>query len=308
VTEEWTCAGCTVTNSSQWAFCTSCGNRRNDEVAEPNSSFPTQTNRVLTGRRPIAPPPPPRHHSSGPTPIGGASPTPHRTGSLWVLWTALGAVGVLVILGVVGLVLVPSSTNATRPPSTVATKAKSGSSPGGSSETGAGPSTSSAPNTSAGTGTLDAPPDSTSPSGRWVKYSDASTGFTIWYPAGWTIDQTTDGTFFRDPGVNAYLLAAHVSPAGPSAIGAWQQQESDPSFESAHPNYERVSMSGDSQQASWEYVYEDNGTEMHGIDWGAVVDSAKYGFALNWVTDGADWTGLQPTFQSMERSFVPPVG
>jgi len=150
------------------------------------------------------------------------------------------------------------------------------------------------------------PVDSASPTGSWTQYSDPTTGFSIWYPYGWNVDPTTGGDFFRDPGADAYMLVAYTSPAGPSAIQAWQQQI--PGFASAHSDYQTVSLTGGTEQATWEYTYSDSGTEMHGIDWGEIVDNGQYGVALNWVTDEGDWSGLQPTFQAMEQSFIPPGG
>jgi hypothetical protein len=221
----------------------------------------------------------------------------------------IGVLGALVLAGSVALVLLLThSSDRTRVSDPQAT-GRPGSTPAPTGSGGGSGSTPVAPAASSGSaagGAGQAPAASTSPTGSWVQYSDAATGFTIWYPTGWTVDPTTDGVFFRDPGVNAYLLAAYTSPAGPSAIGAWQQQE--PTFASSHSGYYQVSMSGDAQQATWEYMYTDDGTEMHGIDWGAVVDGGQYGFALNWVTDQGDWAALQPPFQAMKQSFVPPGG
>jgi hypothetical protein len=149
-------------------------------------------------------------------------------------------------------------------------------------------------------------PDATGSSGSWDEYTDPATGFQISYPADWTVSTESDGTFFRDPSTDAFMLVAHQSPAGPSALGAWQQQE--PVFASQHEGYQRVSLVGDDQQATWEYTYDDNGTIMHGIDAAQVVDNGQYGFALNWVTDQSDWSTLQPTFTHMQSTFVSPGG
>jgi hypothetical protein len=159
------------------------------------------------------------------------------------------------------------------------------------------------PVTSASPGATSSP--STTPAG-WDVYNDPTTGFQISYPSGWAVVQTTDGTFFRDRPNGAYMLVAYRSPAGPSAIGAWKQEEVV--FSAGHQNYHRVRMSGGTQQATWEYTYSDNGTTMHGIDDAMIVDNGQYGFALNWVTNETNWASLQPTFEYMQSTFIPPGG
>jgi hypothetical protein len=251
--------------------------------------------------------------------MGAPYPAPRRTGLPGAAWAAIGAGGVLVVAAIVALVFVLGHASSTATASdhsgsgtqgTTSAAGGNGTSDGGTSGAGNSGSGSSTATTSglgnSGTAAGQEPALSASPSGQWTQYSDATTGFTIWYPTGWTIDSTTDGVFFRDPGVNAYLLAAYTNPAGPSALQAWQQQE--PIFASQHSDYQQVSMSGDAQQATWEYTYTDNGTGMQGIDWGVVVDNGQYGFALNWVTDDVDWLSLQTTFEGMKQSFVPPGG
>ena len=142
------------------------------------------------------------------------------------------------------------------------------------------------------------------PSG-WLRYTDPNTGFAISYPSSWSVSPTGGGTFFRDPDSSGYLLVAYRSPAGPSAIGAWQEQE--PGFAATHGNYQRVSMTGGTQDATWEYTYADtNGVLTHGLDHGFIVNNGEYGFALNWVTAESDWEALQPTFLQMQSSFVAP--
>ena len=258
-------------------------------------------------------------------PIRGAYPIPQRTGLSGGAWAAIGAAVVLVVGGIVALVLVLGHTSPTATAtdqsgfgtqstgSTGTGTGNTGDENSGSDNSGSGNSGSgnSGSGNSGGGGSGQEPATSASPTGDWTQYSDASTGFTIWYPTGWTIDQipggdqTSGGVYFREPGVNAYLLAAYISPPGPSALGGWQQQEQNANFLSAHPDYQRVSMTGDDQQATWEYTYTAYVTGMHGIDWADVPDNGQYGFALNWVTDDADWSGLQTTFQAMQQSFVP---
>jgi len=311
MTQTWSCADCGSSNQPVSLFCTTCGSRNHQEVDDPGTAEGAPANAlnidaVTPGR------PPPLQGTSRPVPAGNPAAPPPRTGLSGVAWATIGALGILVVAGSVVLVLLltHSSTNAvgtdqsgTATRSTTPASAGSGSS---GARSGSVPIVTTAPGNSGTGGSGQAPPNSASPTGGWTQYSDTSTGFTIWYPTGWTVDPTTDGVFFRDPGVNAYLLVAYITPAGPSALGAWQQQE--PTFASNHSDYNQVSMSGDAQQATWEYMYSDDGTEMHGVDWGAVVDSGQYGFALNWVTDEGDWADLQPGFQAMKQSFVAPGG
>jgi hypothetical protein len=316
---DWTCPSCQSSNRPQAVFCAGCGSQRNQSATGPAVGLGVPQTGPKSGKAP-SDLPPPLERAPSPASIGEPFPTPRRKGLPGAAWAAIGAGGVLIVVAIVALVLIlgrPSSTvtasnqpgsGTQRPASAGGGTDNSSTGTSGTAYSGSGASTATDPGSgnSIGSGEGQEPTASASPSGQWTQYSDASTGFTIWYPTGWTTDPTTDGVFFRDPGVNAYLLAAYIAPAGPSAIQAWQQQE--PSFASQHSDYQQVSMSGDAQQATWEYTYMEEGTEMHGIDWGAVVDDGQYGFALNWVTDEGDWSGLQTTFQGMKQSFVPPGG
>ncbi|GAC1374032.1 MAG: hypothetical protein NVSMB4_01140 [Acidimicrobiales bacterium] len=142
---------------------------------------------------------------------------------------------------------------------------------------------------------------------NWVAYRDASTGFTISHPPGWTVTVNGTLTDFRDPATGAYLRVDHRSPPDPSPEADWRAFE--PSFAAANPGYRQIQITPTTYEgyraATWEYTYGTGGVSLHAVDLGFVVGS-RYGFALNFQTSASDWDRMQAEFMAFQRSFRAP--
>jgi serine/threonine protein kinase len=143
------------------------------------------------------------------------------------------------------------------------------------------------------------------PSG-WVGYTDRATGFVIAHPPAWTVVADGTRTDVRDPSSGTYLRVDHREPPGPSAVGAWQDQEK--SFMAQYPGYRRVQLVPTTFDgfpgALWEFTYPVGGALLHAADLGFIT--GRYGFALYFQTKDADWQRLQPIFENFKRSFRAP--
>jgi hypothetical protein len=102
------------------------------------------------------------------------------------------------------------------------------------------------------------------------------------------------------------MLVEYRTPAGPSAIQAWQSQEQQ--FAAQHQGYQRVTLTGDDQTATWEYTYSDGTQTLHAVDYAFILGNGKYGFALNWQSPDTEWDALQATFTAMRSTFINPPG
>ncbi|GAC1532283.1 MAG: hypothetical protein NVS3B12_09760 [Acidimicrobiales bacterium] len=142
---------------------------------------------------------------------------------------------------------------------------------------------------------------------NWVAYRDASTGFTISHPPGWTVTVNGTLTDFRDPATGAYLRVDHRSPPDPSPEADWRVFE--PSFAAANPGYRQIQITPTTYEgyraATWEYTYGTGGVSLHAVDLGFVVGT-RYGFALNFQTPASDWDQMQAEFIAFQRSFRAP--
>jgi hypothetical protein len=140
----------------------------------------------------------------------------------------------------------------------------------------------------------------------WVNYTDPATGFVIAHPSSWTVVADGTRTDLRDPASGTYLRVDHRTPPGPSAVGAWQDQEK--SFTAQYPGYRRLQLVPATFDASpgalWEFTYPVGGALLHAADLGFIT--GRYGFALYFQTKEADWQRLQPVFESFKRSFKAP--
>ena len=140
-----------------------------------------------------------------------------------------------------------------------------------------------------------------------MSYSDPGTGFTIAHPPGWGVVISGSRTDFKDPATGAYLRVDHVQPPGPSAVGAWQDQEKI--FSAQHVNYQRLQLDSATYQAFpaavWEFKYADGGATLHALDLGFIT--GRYGFALYFQTRDPDWQRFQPQFESFKSSFRAPI-
>jgi serine/threonine protein kinase len=129
-------------------------------------------------------------------------------------------------------------------------------------------------------------------------------GWTVAVPDGWTRSSASGGTRFSDPAGGRYFLVASRDPAGPSAVGAWRDQEK--SFRKSHDGYERIrlesiSQPGASDAADWEFRYSDGGARLHALDRARVVDGV--GYAVYVQSRDGQWEQSQPLFQQVQDSF-----
>jgi hypothetical protein len=125
-------------------------------------------------------------------------------------------------------------------------------------------------------------------------------------PAGWRVDHSGSSTFFRDPTGGRYLQVDTKYPAGPSAKGAWEDQER--SFRASHANYQRITLDSVSWRnypdvADWEFTYTSGGATLHAVDRGAVVGGRGYG--LFFQTHADQWQSSQQLLQQIYGTFEP---
>ena len=124
----------------------------------------------------------------------------------------------------------------------------------------------------------------------WARYTDPSEGWSVAYPAGWQVRRQDGLTDIVDPTRRRYLRVDTQTPAGPSALGAWQQLERV--FAGRHTGYSRVRMEsvdwrGYRDVADWEFTYTAGGTRLHALDRGFVVGNT--GYALYFQTRDSEW-------------------
>jgi hypothetical protein len=139
----------------------------------------------------------------------------------------------------------------------------------------------------------------------WVSYRHARTGYTLRYPQGWTVNEASDHTDFKDPATGSYLRLAWTDQPGDDAVQRWKDVEG--SFRKRHAGYERIRIEPATYQgypgAVWEFTYGERST-LHAIDLGFVT--GDYGFALNFQTAESRWEQSQPTFEAFKAAFQPP--
>ncbi|MCU1602459.1 MAG: serine/threonine protein kinase, partial [Frankiales bacterium] len=129
-------------------------------------------------------------------------------------------------------------------------------------------------------------------------------GWSLAVPDGWRQSGDSSGTRFSDPAGGRYLLVARRDPAGPSAVGAWRDQEK--AFRKSHEGYERVrletiSQPGASDAADWEFRYADGGAQLHALDRARVVDGV--GYAVFVQSRDSEWAASQALFDQVQQSF-----
>jgi len=229
------------------------------------------------------PTPPPTPPTPPPTPL--PTPTGRRRGVAAVL-LALAAV-IVVAAVIVGAVL------GSRPGGTTGNS----SAPAPRSSKGAGHSSPSSTGGAGATGAL--------PSG-WHRYTNPSVGWSIGVPAGWQTQLQGSEVFLRDPAGGRYLQIDTKYPAGPSAKGAWEDQER--SFQSSHSGYRRIRLEnvawrGYPDVADWEFTYRSGAVTLHAVDRGAVVSNRGYG--LFFQTHSDQWDSSQQLLHQLYDSFRP---
>jgi serine/threonine protein kinase len=159
------------------------------------------------------------------------------------------------------------------------------------------------PSTSAPSGTSATPSAPASVPPGYQLFKDGS-GFTIELPQ-WLADQgpgyhTTSRKF---AGRGLTLLVDWKSPAGGSALADWQASDARGLRNFTH--YQRIQVTGTTYRqwtnaADWEWTFISSGTRMHSLNRAFVVDHGKYGYALLWTANDADWDS--PDFTTARRT------
>ena len=141
----------------------------------------------------------------------------------------------------------------------------------------------------------------------WVPYTDPETGFTIRYPAQWSVRRSGTQTFFVDPAGISYLEIDHQEPPVPDLVASANDQEK--SFAASHEAYERIRIENSTFQNApatlWEFAYTEGGTEIRATD--ILFNSGRYGFALFFQARADDWDRAQQTLESFKSLFGPPA-
>ena len=140
-------------------------------------------------------------------------------------------------------------------------------------------------------------------------FTAGDTGYGVDVPADWEERQEAETRVdLVDPDTGNYLRVEWTETPGEDALVAWQQQED--SFAPSHENYQQIQMDAVDYQDSptaalWEYTWSEGGADLHAYNLGFVTGDGEYGFALNFVTDEADWEESQPLGDSFMESFGP---
>ena len=141
----------------------------------------------------------------------------------------------------------------------------------------------------------------------WHRYRNSSLGWSIGIPPGWQVSDGGDTATFTDPAGGRYMKVDTRYPAGPSAVGAWQDQER--SFSGSHPGYHRIRLetvdhAGYRDAADWEFTFSSGQVTLHALDH-AVVTNANRGYAVYFQTHDDQWSSSDALLQGFLSSFRP---
>ena len=141
----------------------------------------------------------------------------------------------------------------------------------------------------------------------WHRYRNSSLGWTIGVPPGWQVSDGGDTATFTDPAGGRYVKVDTRYPAGPSAIGAWRDQER--SFRSSHSGYSRIRLEnvdygGYRDAADWEFTYTSGAVTLHALDRAFITD-ANRGYAIYFQTHDGQWSSSDGVLQGLLSSFRP---
>ena len=139
----------------------------------------------------------------------------------------------------------------------------------------------------------------------WHRYRNSSLGWSVGVPPGWQIRDEGDTATFTDPSGGRYARVDTRYPAGPSALGAWQDQER--SFRGSHPGYQRIKLAnvsyGDYRDAAdWEFTFTSGQVTLHALDRGFVT-SGNRGYAIYFQTHDDQWSSSGDLLQGFLSSF-----
>ena len=181
--------------------------------------------------------------------------------------------------------------------------------PSTEAEAAADPTTTAAPTTEAPAPTTTARASGAAVPAGWQAYRDEETGYSVAYPAGWTVqDRSGNRTDFTDPATGTYLRIDWTDEPGESAQKDWERQSK--SFGASHEGYEELGIEpttfeGSDNASLWEYRYRDGGATLHAYNLGFVLGD-DYGFALNFQTREENWASSQQLWEQLKAGYSPP--
>ncbi len=151
----------------------------------------------------------------------------------------------------------------------------------------------------AGTGSGPGIPDG------WQRYTDPSVGWSVAVPQGWQVERNGTETDFNDPSGDRYLRVDTRYPPGPSAKGAWEDQEK--AFQSSHDGYRRIALDNVDYRgydaADWEFTYRAGGVTLHALDRGLVANGR--GYAMYFQTHEGRWDDSKDVMHQIWDTFRP---
>ncbi len=152
-------------------------------------------------------------------------------------------------------------------------------------------------------------PDTTDPADApdgYTTHRDGS-GWSAALPAGWRISARGNGKVTATAPSGYPELLIEVQPkAGPSAIGAWYDQE--PEVRRSSAGYRRLSIrpadgGAGTSAAVWEFAFASGGRTIHVLDFGVVRNG--HGYGLRWRVPDEDWDAARGQMRTIVASFRP---
>lgn len=137
-------------------------------------------------------------------------------------------------------------------------------------------------------------------------YENSEVGYAISYPSEWDVVPIDTRTDFEEPAGGRYLRIDYTDEPGDDAY-ARIEESIEPSFASAHTDYERLqltrtSFAGTDNAALWEYTYEGQ----HAYNLQFVTADGAWGFALNFQTPEDEWDDSQALWETFKDTFELP--
>ncbi|EIV91738.1 serine/threonine protein kinase [Frankia sp. QA3] len=152
-------------------------------------------------------------------------------------------------------------------------------------------------------------PDTTDPADApdgYTTHRDRG-GWSAALPAGWRTSERGNGRLITTAPSGYPDLLIEVQPkAGPSAIGAWHDQE--PAVRGSSAGYRRLSIrpadgGAGTSAAIWEFTFTSGGRTIHVLDFGVVRNG--HGYGLRWRVPEQGWDAALGQMRTIVASFRP---
>ncbi|WP_230205273.1 serine/threonine-protein kinase [Parafrankia elaeagni] len=147
------------------------------------------------------------------------------------------------------------------------------------------------------------------PAPAGLETHSGAAGWSVAVPGGWQYTRRSPTReLFTAPGGFPELLVETRAVAGPSAIGAWREQEPTVRNDDDSPGYQLVSIrpadGGDGTSAAiWEFTSTSNGRTVHTLDYAVVRNG--HGYALRWRIPEEQWDPNSEVMRQIIASFRP---